>query len=562
MASLNKSRMLFFTTSPRSPMKMIPEIELLTSSFSGKKWDKKTQIEFVEELIKYGFFNGSGSKKNLDLSARDRINRAPKALGFVDLKPTIALTDAGQKFIDSKRKDEVLLRQLLKFQLPSPFHTVSVANDTSFWVKPYLEIFRLIYEFGSISFDELMLYGMQLTDYNKFDEIVKKIEKFRVEKLKNKGKYKIFLEEQTKVTILEMYHEDIINNKISTRESDDISLKKFLKTKKANLRDYTDACFRYLRETGLVNLSYKGKSLSIHPQKKDEVKYFLETISRDPQYVKDEKKYKEYLYNSSIPQLYTDNKASLIQKLKNISIFTDINLEDYEVNILKELWDEYIEEQKSVNIDEYIKKVKNYEEYNDILDIYLDIERKQVYDAPLLLEWNTWRAMTMLDGGSIKANLKFDDFGKPISTAQGNVADIECDYPDYCLAVEVTMSSGAKQYEMEGESVSRHLAKLKEKSQKNSYCLFIAPKVNEACVAHFYTLHKVSIAHYGGKSVIVPLELDVFKEMITASYNANYQPSPNKVKELFEYSEKIAETSSDEIEWYKKLTEKAYNWLT
>ena len=45
-----------------------------------------------------------------------------------------------------------------------------------------------------------------------------------------------------------------------------------------------------------------------------------------------------------------------------------------------------------------------------------------------MFEWNTWRAMTMLDGGNIKANLKFDDFGNPMSTAQGNMADIVCNY--------------------------------------------------------------------------------------------------------------------------------------
>ena len=76
-----------------------------------------------------------------------------------------------------------------------------------------------------------------------------------------------------------------------------------------------------------------------------------------------------------------------------------------------------------------------------------------------MLEWNTWRAMTMLDGGTIKANLKFDDNGVPMSTAQGNMADIFCDYEEYGLTVEVTTAGGQKQYEMESEPVSRHLAK-------------------------------------------------------------------------------------------------------
>ena len=35
---------------------------------------------------------------------------------------------------------------------------------------------------------------------------------------------------------------------------------------------------------------------------------------------------------------------------------------------------------------------------------YNEILSDEVYDAPLFLEWNTWRAMTMLDGGTIKGN--------------------------------------------------------------------------------------------------------------------------------------------------------------
>ena len=116
MASYNK-RMLFFTTSPRTPFKMIPEIELLDTNFSGQKWNKVSQIEFMNLLSKEGFFNGNGSKNNLDLSARDRINRAPKSLGFVRLNPSIKLTEVGNLFITSKRKEEILLRQLLNFLL-------------------------------------------------------------------------------------------------------------------------------------------------------------------------------------------------------------------------------------------------------------------------------------------------------------------------------------------------------------------------------------------------------------------------------------------------------------
>ena len=138
-----KSKTLFFTTSPRSPLKMIPEIEILDKYFDGRVWNKDTQIEFMKRLAEGGDFEGKGSEKNMDLSARDRITRAPKALGFVDLKPTIKLTEPGKNLISGKRTEEVLLRQLLKFQLPSPYHKEPEKFDGIFGVKPYLEMFPI-----------------------------------------------------------------------------------------------------------------------------------------------------------------------------------------------------------------------------------------------------------------------------------------------------------------------------------------------------------------------------------------------------------------------------------
>jgi hypothetical protein len=123
------------------------------------------------------------------------------------------------------------------------------------------------------------------------------------------------------------------------------------------------------------------------------------------------------------------------------------------------------------------------------------------------------------------------------------------------------MQMGQRQYEMEGEPVTRHLAKLKKETGKPSYCLFIAPEINEACIAHFYALHKMNISYYGGQSTIVPLPLNVFQKMVEDSYKASYIPQPQQVKRFFEHSNEIAATSVDEKEWYKEITAQAVNWL-
>ena len=558
MAKSIDSKVLFITTSPRTPEKMIPEIDLLSKNFEGKKWNTETQIAFMELLRNENFFNGSGNNDPA-FSARDRINRAPKALGFILLEPTIKLTESGKTLISAKRKEEVFLRQLLKFQIPSPYHTPS-EKAADFYVKPYLEILRLIYTLGTLKFDELMIFGLQLTDYREFDSIVKKIEKFRIDREKTSKKYREFKYYAQMNELQEIYSSELAKGETSTRESNIATAKKFLQTKASNMHDYADACIRYLRATGLVSISHIGRSLSILPEKKKDVEFILNNISREPVFIDDKAKYLDYLGNSELPKLLTDNKDSLLQKIKEENPTEQIQ-ESVTIHELKEKLDDLIITKREKLIQSQIAEIKDYKKYDDIQTTFTQIEENDIYDPSLILEWNVWRGMTMLDGGNIKANLKFDDFGNPMSTAQGNMADIVCDYETFGLTVEVTMASGQKQYEMEGEPVSRHLAKFKKETGKEAYCLFVAPTINEACIAHFYGLHNLNISYYGGKSVIVPLPLNVFKKMLEDSFKASYTPNPQQVKSFFEYSKSIASESHSEQEWYNKIVEKALNWL-
>lgn len=552
------SKVIFVTTSPRTPAKMIPEIELLHTHFAGQAWNVDTQRAFMELLREENFFNGEGANDPA-FSARDRITRAPKSLGFVQLKPVISLTAAGRELIQSVRKDEIFLRQLLKFQLPSPFHKPS-ANSANFWVKPYLELFRLIRHFGSLKFDELKMFGLQLVDYREFDTIVEKINQFRIAKAQNEGNYKRFRAEYFDRELREIYRIDISSGNTQTRETNDASIVKFLDTKASNMRDYADACFRYLRATGLVNISQLGKSISIVPEKIQEVDYFLEKIDREPCFVDDEKQYSSYLGNSQIPTLLTDNRELLEHKIRaefpQLKISKTATLQD-----LKNIFADELENRKAKILTEQIAAIKDYQFFEDISTTFDQILDKSLYDTPLMLEWNTWRAMTMLDGGKIKANLKFDDFGSPMSTAQGNMADIVCDYGDFGLTVEVTMQSGQRQYETEGEPVARHLAKFKKETQKPAYCLFIAPNINDACKAHFYALHKMNIQYYGGTSTIVPLPLSIFIKMVQDSYHASYVPEPRHIKRFFERSNELADSTDNEVDWYNNITQEALSWL-
>ena len=533
MAHLN-NKALFFTTSPRTPSKMIPEIRLLSEHFSGKKWNKQTQVAFIDLLAQSDFFEGNGSPKNKDFSARDRINRGPKALGFVDLTPHIELTDAGKAFVYGKRPQEIFLRQLLKFQLPSPYHVESQDIEGTFFVKPYLEIMRLIRDLESLSFDELKIFALTLTDYTKYESVKQAILDFRAEKEKHRGQYKKFADETWTNTLMQTFADDIDTGNTKTRETTDKSLKKFLNTKKSNARDYTDACFRYLRYTGLVSISHKNRSISFYPDKIREVDYILTKVDRKPVFVDDEDRYKSYLFDSSIPVLYVDNIDNIKDSIMRISDYTQRQLSGMSLEELKDLRDDIVAKHKEAVIKEQVTEIKSYALYSEIIDTYNEIISDGYYDAPLMLEYNTWRAMTMLDGGDIKGNFKFDDAGQPLSTAAGNMPDIECDYNDFVLSVEVTMQQGQRQYESEGEPVARHFGQMKKRTGKDAYCLFIAPTINKACLAHFFALNKIGISYYGGKTKIIPLDLDQFMKLVENSYNYPSQPKPNNIRQFLD----------------------------
>ena len=554
------SKTLFITTSPRTPFKMIPEITLLDEEMNGEEWTPETQAKFYHLLRARDFFEGEESKTPA-LSARDRINRSPKALGFVSL-PIVGLTPVGREFVESNNKEEILLRQMLKFQLPSPYHPLG-KGAANFYVKPYLELFRLVRTLGTLSFDELQIFGMQMVNFNYFDEIVEKIKQFRTEKEQYKGKTR-YSEFKQKVFYREariIYEDEILSGNIQTRESRTSTVKSFLDKKIANLRDYADASVRYLRSTGLVSVTAIGKSLSIIPEKIKDVDFILTTVDRKPCFVNDQGKYESYLWNPSIPKLLTDDKDKIMDKLSaEFGITTNHSLS---INRLKDILKENQQARKDKKIAEQVKILKDYTLYNEIDETFDSMGKS--YEPSLFFEWNTWRAMTMLDGGEIKANLKFDDSGNPMNTALGKMADIECDYGDFDVTVEVSLSSGALQFKMEGEPVPRHIGIHKERTKKPTYCLFIAPTINPATIAHFFTLHISNVDMYGGKCTIIPLRLDTFRKMLKDAADSPIKPSPANLKRLFEKSQIYAKdcilNEYDESVWFDRITDDAMNWL-
>ena len=557
MANLSKTRTVFGFTSPRTIEKIIPEIQILVDSFAGKEWNTSTQIAFFQKLFNSEFYEGSKMPGNISLAARDRITRAPKALGFVDLKPKIALTEVGKKLLGGKRTSEVISKQLFKFQLPSPYH--KIPGDRGFNVKPYLELLRLVKELGNISKTEIAIFFVQMTHYNKFDSIVAAIKKFRNDKSKHKGNRKAFTEDVFTKEIIKVYTEEIKANDLKTRESGDVTLSKFVKTKKSNHNDYADAFIRYLRATQFISFDKKTFRMITAPSRVAEVNYVLKTVERKAKAYKTEDEYKNYLFNPDSLLLLTDDRKYLEKQLKKLYVKFASTAS---IESLKDILETTEKKMISAAIEETEVALKNYKEFDDIIDVFGKIQNKEVPDPPLYLEWNIWRAMVMINYSKVvKGNFALDLDGVPLNTALGNLPDIHAEYDGFKMIVEVTMSSGNKQYEMEGEPVARHFGNLQKSSDIPVYCLFVAPKISEGALAHFFNLNRMNTKAYGGKTRIVPMSLNQFVSFITIAKDKSFN-NPKILKSFLDSLIQKNLLADDEVVWYQQIHDSIPVWVS
>lgn len=557
MANLSKTRTVFAFTSPRTIEKIIPEIQVLVDSFSGREWHTDTQIAFFHELFNSEFYEGSKMPDNVSLAARDRITRAPKALGFVDLKPKIALTEVGKKLLSGKRTSEIIAKQLFKFQLPSPYH--KIPGDRGFNVKPYLELLRLVKELGNISKMEIAIFFVQMTHHNKFESVVAAIKKFRKDIQKHKGNRKAFIDDVFTKQILKTYSEEIKGNNLKTRESGEATLTKFVNTKKSNHIDYADAFIRYLRATQFISFDKKTYRMIVAPSRTAEVDYILKNVDRKAKAYKAEADYKKYLFNPDSLLLLTDDRKYLEKQLAKLSVKFAATAS---IESLKDLLEATEKKMISDVIVETEVALKNYKEFDDIVDVFGKIQKKEVPDPPLYLEWNIWRAMVMINyAKKIQGNFALDLDGVPLNTALGNMPDIEAEYDGFKMIVEVTMSSGNKQYEMEGEPVARHFGNLQRSSDVPVYCLFVAPKISEGALAHFFNLNRMNTKAYGGKTRIVPMSLSQFVAFITIAKDKGFKNS----KVLKAYLDSVIQKNlslDDESVWYQQIQDSIPVWVS
>lgn len=316
-----------------------------------------------------------------------------------------------------------------------------------------------------------------------------------------------------------------------------------------NFFDYSDMNMRYLRITGVIQR--KGRGLVIVPTKHALVEKLAKTTVSSISLLEAHRQLAE---GAPLPsddfKIAKDLLASVVDLAKSQGVFYDISDltldSDVNVNIARLRVEEALQ-----LTNELAYSVRQRDEWREIVEYMRLIEKGggisreeddeesrlevPVDELPAYLEWILWRAELAVDHMITHPRdvrgFKIDSDFLPVSTAGGGRGDLYCEYEDFMLVTEVSMSTSSRQEAMEGEPVRRHVSDAMDGVDCPVYGLFIAKKIDTNTAETFR--HGVWYDKKDNKRrlYILPLTLTQFREYFTAMFESE-SAEPVKFKDL------------------------------
>lgn len=314
-----------------------------------------------------------------------------------------------------------------------------------------------------------------------------------------------------------------------------------------NFLDYSDMNMRYLRISGIFQR--KGRGLIIVPSKHVLAeKLAKSTASTEPLI----DQYRLLCNGAPLPTDNADIAKSLlddlIKQMKERHIAFDISdlplVTATEINIARQRLENILAQTDEI---QYANDQCNqWREISDYMSLLIKGGGKFVYDEdsaievpkdemPVYLEWILWRATLAIDHMVNKPyevrGFKLDSDFMPVSVAGGGKGDLYCEFNDFTILTEVTMSTSSRQEAMEGEPVRRHMSDAVLRYEKPVYGMFIAIRIDTNTAETFR--HGIWYAKGDMKQRldIVPLTLEQFQKYFIAMFEGN-QAKPEHLRDL------------------------------
>lgn len=320
--------------------------------------------------------------------------------------------------------------------------------------------------------------------------------------------------------------------------------------KSDNFLDYCDMNMRYLRISGV--LQRKGRGLVIVPSKHVLAESLAKKTASTLPILE------EYKLLTTGAPLPTDNinvakkvLSGLKDHMKERNIVFDISdlplNTATDINIARRRLEEILSQTDEIN---YAADQKNkWREISDYMSLLIKGGGKKEYDedyvievpkdeTPAYLEWVLWRAALAIDHLVNKPyevrGFRLDSDFLPVSAAGGGKGDLYCEFENFTILTEVTMSSSSRQEAMEGEPVRRHVSDAVLSYGKPVYGMFIAVRIDTNTAETFR--HGVWYAKDDKQQRlnIVPLTLAQFQTYFEMMFRTK-QASPDMLVDLIDH---------------------------
>lgn len=329
--------------------------------------------------------------------------------------------------------------------------------------------------------------------------------------------------------------------------------------KSDNFLDYSDMNMRYLRISGMFQR--KGRGIMIVPAKHLLAEKLAKSTATSEPIME---AYKKLCFGAPLPTDNLDIAKTLLEDLKKqmkerhiVYDISDLPLDTpAEINIARQRLEDTLAKTDEIRYAD--DQCNQWQEIADYMSLLIKGGGKFVYDednaieipkdeTPAYLEWTLWRAALAIDH-IVNKPYEVRGFGLdsdflPVNAAGGGKGDLYCEFKDFTILTEVTMSTSSRQEAMEGEPVRRHVSDAVLKYDKPVYGLFIANKIDTNTAETFR--HGVWYAKDDVKQRldIVPLTLEQFKDYFVSMFEAK-KAAPELLRDLIVE----CETKRDELE--------------
>lgn len=314
-----------------------------------------------------------------------------------------------------------------------------------------------------------------------------------------------------------------------------------------NFLDYSDMNMRYLRISGMFQR--KGRGIMIVPAKHLLAeKLAKETATSEPLI----DAYKQLCSGAPLPTDNIDVAKTLLEDLKKqmkerhiVYDISDLPLDTpAEINIARQRLEDTLA--KTDDIQYANDQCNQWQEIADYMSLLIKGGGKLVYDednaieipkdeTPAYFEWTLWRAALAIDHMVNKPyevrGFRLDSDFLPVTAAGGGKGDLYCEFEDFMILTEVTMSTSSRQEAMEGEPVRRHVSDAVLNYNKPVYGLFLAIRIDTNTAETFR--HGIWYAKGDVKQRldIVPLSLEQFRRHFASMFEGK-QARPEHLRDL------------------------------